>query len=139
MYQNRSHDLLEPAHNNRHGCVRAHRHQEKGCIFSMSMSISTQQHCEARNREEDAKDDEEEAMPGFVGQDGDDHGEHEGSCPWRYRVQLCLDGAVAVALDDRGREVGVAICGNDQSEVHEPDCVSIHVMLDENGGSASRR
>ena len=34
-------------------------------------------------------------------------------------MQLSLDRAVAVGLDDAGREVGIPVCWHDETEVHE--------------------
>lgn len=64
-------------------------------------------------------DGEEEAVLQLIGQVRDRHAEPKGSSPRRYRVELRLDGRVAVRLDDLGTEVRVAVRRNDQTEVHE--------------------
>lgn len=43
-----------------------------------------------------------ESMACFVGEVGEDHCKGEGGGPWGYAVELCLDFAVAVAIDDGG-------------------------------------
>lgn len=56
----------------------------------------------------DGEDGVSEAMACFVAEVSEDHGKSKGSGPWRHAVQLRLNFAVAVAIDDAGGEVGVA-------------------------------
>ena len=58
------------------------------------------QDCEADDCDTHGKHSVTESMACFIREIGEDHGEGESSGPWRYTVQLCLDFAVAVAIDD---------------------------------------
>ena len=66
------------------------------------------QDCKTDDGDADGEDGEAKAMTGFVAQVGEEHGEAEGGGPGGHGVQLCLDFAVAVAVDYCGAEVGVA-------------------------------
>ena len=57
----------------------------------------------------------EEAVSEFVGEECDEHGEAECGGPRRHRIELSLDGSVAVGLNDTGREICIRIRGHDQS------------------------
>lgn len=66
-----------------------------------------------------AYDDECESMLGVVGQCRKEHAPAKGTSPRWHRVELRLDGAIAVTFDDRRREQGVAIRRYDKTEVAE--------------------
>lgn len=67
----------------------------------------------------DSEDGEEESVARLVRDEGDNHRENKRHSPWRDAVQLGLDAVVAVRLNNARREVGVAISGHNQAEVHE--------------------
>lgn len=103
---------VEPAHDDGHGRVGAHGHEEEGGVLQVRPGVHRQQDGEAGDGHADGDDGEEEAVPRFVGRVGDQHREGEGGRPRRHAVQLRADGGVAVGFDDGGGEEGVACAGS---------------------------
>jgi hypothetical protein len=60
------------------------------------------QNCETDDCDTDGENGVSEAMARLVGEIGEDHCEGEGGGPGGYAVELRLDLAVAVAIDDGG-------------------------------------
>ena len=54
-----------------------------------------------------------------IGEKRDDEREDEGRGPGGDGVELCADLSVAVCFDDAGCEEGVAVGGDDETEVHD--------------------
>lgn len=75
----------------------------------MGAVVDGQEGREARDGDADGPDGVGEAVAGEVAEDGDEHGKGEGSGPRGHAVELGLDGAVVVSLDDGGGEVGVSV------------------------------
>ena len=81
--------------------------------------VYREQDCETGNANADGYDGEQKAVLRSVGQPRDQHREAKRCSPRRDRVQLRLNGTVAVALDDLWTEVRVAIGRHNQPKVHE--------------------
>src|SRR5690348_9322535 len=108
-----------PADNDRHGSVGTHSNQEQCCILEITVVVNRNKDCEASNANTDWEDCEGKTVLQAIRAPRNQHGEAECCRPWRHAVQLCLDRAVAVALDDLWREVRVSVRGHDETEVHE--------------------
>lgn len=104
---------IEPADNDGHGGEAAHGDEENRCVLEVRPVVNGQEDGESGDADRDWDHGEEEAVSGFVGDVGDDHGEAECYGPGGYRVQLCADRRVAVGSDDGGSEVGYAVRGYD--------------------------
>jgi hypothetical protein len=90
----------EPAYDDWHCGVTTHGYEEQSCVFERTVIVNRDQDCESDDCDADGKNCVSESMACFVGEVGEDHCEGEGSSPWRYTVELRLDLAVAVAVDD---------------------------------------
>lgn len=95
----------EPANDDRHGRVRAHGHEKKGGVLGVVVPVDAQEDGDAGDGDGDGADDEEEAVAELVRGICDEEREDEGGGHGRDGVQLGLDRAVAVTLDDGGGEV----------------------------------
>lgn len=76
----------------------------------------------------------------LIGEEGDDESEDEGTCPRRDAVQLGADLRIAVCFDDSRCEEGVAVGGDDESEIHESaeeEFVVFEAVEDVFGGNAA--
>ena len=67
--------------------------------------MHVQKNSDANDGNTDAKYNEEKTMPGFVGEICDQERKHKGGSVWCYGVELGLNWAVAVGLDDGRREI----------------------------------
>ena len=111
---------LEPADDDGHGSVDARRSHEERAVLHVPVVVDVEQDGEASDRDADRDQREQPAVSGQIREISDQHGESEAHGPRRHRVQLRLDGAIPVRLDDRRRKVGVAVGRYDEPEVHEP-------------------
>ena len=71
--------------------------------------MDNHQHSETGDGDTDRQQGEDEPMADMIRDSSHQHTEAEGSGPWRDRVQLCLNGAVAKRSDNGRCEVGIAI------------------------------
>lgn len=85
----------------------------------MALSVIPQQHGKTGDADAYGNQREGETMLRLVGAKGDDHGEGESGSPGGHRVQLGFDVGVVEGFYDCGCEVGVAVGGDDEAEVHE--------------------
>ena len=124
--------LGEPADDDGHGAVGARGDEEERGVLEVVVRVHGEQDGEAGDGDADGDKREDEAVLEPVGEEGDDHGEAEGGGPWwdgmdcgmlvvgaaggeewndgegRARGRtLCLDGGVAVGLDNARGEEGV--------------------------------
>ena len=79
----------------------------------------TQQRRKSSEGDEQGENDEKETVSGEIGESGDKHSKGEGDSPRWDGEELSPDCTVTEGLDDSGREVGVGVSGDDESEVHE--------------------
>lgn len=100
-----------PAHDDGQRAVGAHAHEEQRAVLQRQAVVHGEEDAEAGEREADGREDEEEPVLRPVRARGHEHGEDEGRGPGRHRVQLGLDRAVVVRLEDGGGEEGVAVRG----------------------------
>lgn len=124
---------VEAAHYNRHGGITTHGHEEEGCVFKRPVVMYREQDGESSDGYTDSEDCITQAMACLVGNPGQNHGKGESGRPWGYAVQLCLDLAIAIAVDNRRREVRIAVRRYDESKVHkasEPDLVVLEDIGD---------
>jgi len=110
---------VEPADNYRHGGVGAHCDEEETSVFDVLVIVHGEHDCEARDRYRDGDDCEDETMFGEVRASSYDHCKCECAGPGWDRVELCLNGRVAVRLHDCGGEEGVSVCWHYHTEVHQ--------------------
>lgn len=76
--------------------------------------VGTKENAEARHRNTDRDDAEQETVPQPIGAVRDGHGKAEGGCPWWNTVELGLDGSVVEGCLNNARgEEGVAVRGDD--------------------------
>jgi len=108
-----------PAHYDRHRRVCPHGHQEESAVLQFHVIVDGDEYTQPGNRHANAENSEPKPVHEIIRQRGNKHAIPERSCPWRDGVQLRLDGRVAVTFDDSWREVGVAVRGHDEAEVHE--------------------
>lgn len=110
---------VEPADDDGHGRISAHGHEEQSSILDRAVVVYSNENGETGDADSNRKKREEEAVLEAITEPGYYHGKPECSGPRRHAVKLGLDRAVAVALDNTRREVGVSIGRNNQSKVHE--------------------
>lgn len=79
----------------------------------------TEKRRESGEGDEQGEDDEEETVPGEIGESGDKHGEDKGNSPGWNGEELSPDCGVTEGLDDGRGEVGVGVGRDNESEVHE--------------------
>lgn len=103
---------VEPADDDGHGAVRAHADEEERRVLDVRAIMDGEEDGEARDGDADGPQGVGEAVAGEVAADGDEHREGEGGGPGRHAVQLGLDGAVVVGLDNGGGEVGISVGGS---------------------------
>ena len=99
--------------------IDAHGDEEEGRVLHLHVVMHGEQDREAGDADGDAEHSVGEAVLRVVREHGEEHCETESRGPWGDGVQLRLDGAVAVAVDDAGREVGVCVRWDDEGEIHE--------------------
>ena len=83
---------VEPADDDGHSAVDAHGHHEEGAVLEFVVVVDVNEDGETGNGKADGEYGEGEAVSEFIAEVGDDHGEGEAGGPWRYAVELCLDG-----------------------------------------------
>lgn len=117
-----------PAHDDGHRRVRAARDHEEGAVLDVVVVVDAYQDGESGDRDTDGDQREEESVPEFVREKCHKHAEPERRGPGWYRVQLCLDVAVSVGLDDSRGEISVAVGWDNQSKVHQTAEVDLEVL-----------
>ena len=110
---------IEPADYYREGGVGAHGDEEEGAILEVWARVGSEEYGKSGNRHRYGNQCKHEAMFEPIREERDDEREDEGGGPGRDRVQLRADLRVAVCFDDAWSEEGVAVGGNNESEVHE--------------------
>ncbi len=116
---------VEPADDDRHGAESAHGDEVQGCILHVVIRVHGEKNGEAGDGNGDRHKGEGKAVPGSVGNVGNDHSEDEGACPRWHAMELRPDLTVAVGSDDaRGEESvtkgfvpGQLIIGKEVAEV----------------------
>lgn len=98
---------VEAANYNRHGGITTHGHEEEGCVFKRPVVMYREQDGESSDGYTDSEDGITQAMACLVRNPSQNHGKGESGRPWGYTVQLCLDLAIAIAVDNRRREICV--------------------------------
>lgn len=121
---------IEPTNNNRHGCISSHGDQEESCILQVVVVVHGNEDSEAGDADANGENGKEEAMSEAIGEIRNKHGKAKSSSPRRHTMELGLDGRVAVALDDGGRKVCIAICGYDQAKIHQATDKNLGVFED---------
>lgn len=96
---------IAPAQHDRHRREPTHRGEEERAVLQVSIVVHDDEDDEARERDGDAADEEDEAPARPVGHDRGEHREDERARPWWDREELGVDRAVTERLDDRGCEV----------------------------------
>lgn len=99
---------VEPTNDDWHGGVTTHGHEEQRCVLERTVMVHRDQDCETSDGDTDGEDGVRETMARLVGQVCEDHSETKGGGPWWYAVKLSLNLSVAIAVNDRRAEVGVA-------------------------------
>jgi hypothetical protein len=110
---------IEPAHNDGHSCIRAHGYEKKRGVLQGAVVVHRDEYCEASDADADREYGEKEAVFQTIRKPRNQHAKPKGCGPGRHAVELCLDGTVAVALNDGGGEICVSVGGHDEAEVHE--------------------
>lgn len=121
---------IEPTYDDWHSGVGSHCYQEERCVLQVAIVMYGNEDSESGDADCNWKDGEHEAVLEPVREPRNKHGETKSGCPWRYTVQLCLDGRVAVILDDGRGEVSVSVGGHNQSKVHESANKNLGVFED---------
>ena len=110
---------VEPADCYRESGVGARSDEEEGAVLEVRARVGSEEYSKSRNRHCYGDQREHEAMFEPIREKRDDERENEGSGPGRDGVQLCADLSVAVCFNDAGSEEGIAVGGDNESEVHE--------------------
>jgi hypothetical protein len=110
---------IEPADNDWHGRICAHRHEEQRSVLDRAIVMDSQQDSKSGYAYEDGEEGKQEAVLQAVTEPGYCHGEPEGSSPRRNAVELCLDWTVSKVPNNARRKVGVSVGRHDQPKVHE--------------------
>jgi hypothetical protein len=109
----------EPAHDDRHRGVRPAGDQEQCAVLDVVVVVGCDQDGEAGDADADRDQSKQEAMAQLVREESHEHGEAERCGPRGNAVQLCLNGGVAVGLDNTRGEVGIRIRGYNEPQVHQ--------------------
>ena len=110
---------IEPADCYWEGGVSAHGDEEEGAILEVRACVGSEEYSKSRNRHCYGDQRKHEAMFEPIREERDDERENKGRGPGRDGVQLCADLRVAVCFNYAGSEEGIAVGGNNESEVHE--------------------
>lgn len=100
---------VEPTDDDGHGRVGTHTDKEEGRVLDVRLVMDGQEDREAGDGDADGPDGVGEAVAGQVAQDGDEHGEGKGRSPGGHAMQLGLDVAVAVGLNDGRTEISISV------------------------------
>jgi len=108
----------EPTDDDWHCTVAATRDHEKRPVFQMAVVVHGQEDCETCNGNGNWNQRKEETVPQTVREEGDDHGETEGSGPRRDGMKLRLYWAVSICFYDTRSKVSIAIRRYYEPHVH---------------------
>lgn len=109
---------VEPTYNNRHGRISSHGYEEEGCVLQLAMIMHRDEDSETGNSDQDGENSEKEAMLEAIREIRDRHSETESGGPRRHAVKLGLDRRIAIALNNGGGKVGIAVGRDDEAEIH---------------------
>ncbi len=109
----------EPAYDDGHSRVCAGSYHEESAILEVMVMMLCDQDRKAGDRNADWNHCEEEAMPESIREKSNKHAEAKRSSPRRDRVQLGLDIAISIGLNDAWSEVCVAVGWDDKTKVHQ--------------------
>lgn len=121
---------VEPAHNDGHGRVGTASDKEQGRILQRRIVVHRNENAESDDGDADGNDGKRHSVAQLVGYNSNRHGEAECHGPRRYTVQLSLDRAVAISLNDAGREVRISVGRHDQAKVHKATNNDLVVLED---------
>lgn len=98
---------VEPANNDGHGGVAAHRDEEQGCILEIGAVVDREEDGEAGDGDGDGNKSEQETVSCFIRDISKYHREAESHSPRWHRVELRADRGVTICGDDAWREEGI--------------------------------